>query len=542
MSSSFRGADLVARVLSRAGHSDIYSLSGNHIMPLYDAMFETKARIFHTRHEAATVHMADAHARLTSDVGIALVTGGQGHTNAVAGLTTAQCADAPVVLLSGHAPTTELGRGSFQEMAQADLARPVTKASTTAMRADRLGHDIAAAISTARSGRPGPVHLSLPSDLLEAKLDDAPGLYPAAEAFAGKQTSLSAADVSTVWDLIRTAQRPLLLAGPLLCTPRGRAAMRAASAALGVPVIGMESPRGINDPGLGAFADVLKDADLIVLLSKPHDFTLRFCAPPFVSAAARFVVLDPDAALVARLQREKGDRVAFAAQVDGPAALAQFAGLAPHAASDWLRDVAAAVAFRPQAWSTVTGSDGKIHPAELMRAVQATLDRSPKSVFISDGGEIGQWAQACVSAERRVINGVAGSIGAALPFALAARVVEKDAPVVAVMGDGTFGFHMAEIETAVRHALPFVCVIGNDARWNAEHQIQLRDYGANRAHSCALAPTRYEQVAIALGGHGEYVTQPQEMAAAFARALASGKPAVVNVMIDGLPAPVIRRS
>lgn len=542
MSSTFRGADLVARVLSRAGLSDIYSLSGNHIMPLYDAMFDTKARLYHTRHEVATVHMADAHARLTSDVGIALVTGGQGHTNAVAGLTTAQCADAPVVLLSGHAPTAELGRGAFQELAQADLARPVTKSSTTSTRADRLGHDLAEAIATARSGRPGPVHLSLPSDLLEAKLDDEPGLYPAAQAFDARQTQLSQADARAVWDIIRAAKRPLLLAGPVMCTPRGRAALRVASAALGVPVIGMESPRGINDPGLGAFADVLKDADLVVLLSKPHDFTLRFCAAPFVSASARFVVVDPDPALLARVQREKEGRIAFAALADGPAVLAQLEGLAAHPAADWMREVNAAVAHRPETWRTVTGSEGKIHPAELMRAVQARLDRSPRSVFIADGGEIGQWAQACVTSPRRVINGVAGSIGAALPFALAARVVERDAPVMAVMGDGTFGFHMAEIETAVRHALPFVCVIGNDARWNAEHQIQLRDYGAARAHSCALAPTRYEQVAVALGGHGEFVTHPQEIGPALDRAVASGKPAVVNVMIEGLPAPVVRRS
>lgn len=541
MSSSLRGADLVARVLARAGFADIYSLSGNHIMPLYDAMLDTQARLYHTRHEAAAVHMADAHARLTSDVGIALVTGGQGHTNAVAALTTAQCAEAPVLLLSGHAPTGELGRGAFQELAQAELAAPVTKASTMSTRADRLGHDIADAIATARSGRTGPVHLSLPSDLLEAKLDDDPGLYPAKSALARRQTALSGADVRTVWDLIRTARRPLLLAGPMLCTPQGRAALRAASEQLGVPVVGMESPRGINDPCLGAFTDVLKQADLIVLLGKPHDFTLRFCEPPFVHAAAQFIVIDPDAALVARVRREKGARVAFAAEADAAAVLAQLDGVPPHAAADWRREVAAAITHRPASWATDSGSDGKIHPAALMRAVQQSLGKNPNSVFISDGGEIGQWAQACVAAPRRVINGVAGSIGAALPFALAARVVEKTAPIVTVMGDGTFGFHMAEIETAVRHALPFVCVVGNDARWNAEHQIQLREYGAARAHSCGLAATRYDRVAEALGGHGAFVTAPDEIAPALERAIASGKPAVVNVMIEGLPAPVIRR-
>jgi acetolactate synthase-1/2/3 large subunit len=177
----------------------------------------------------------------------------------------------------------------------------------------------------------------------------------------------------------------------------------------------------------------------------------------------------------------------------------------------------------------------------LMREIARVVETTPGAVFISDGGEIGQWAQAGVAPTRRIINGVAGSIGAALPFALAARVVERDAPVVAVMGDGTFGFHMAEIETAVRHRLPFVAVIGNDARWNAEHQIQLRTYGAARAHSCSLDATRYDQVAVALGGHGALVTEVDDVDPALKAALASGKPAVVNVMIEGLPAPVIRR-
>ena len=544
MSSTLRGADLLARVLAGAGFRDIYSLSGNHIMPLYDALFDTDVRLYHTRHEAAAVHMADAHARLSGTVGMALVTGGQGHTNAVAALTTAQCAEAPLVLLSGHAPTDELGRGAFQELAQVDLARPVCKAAWMVERADRLGHDLAKAVRIAHSGRPGPVHLSLPSDLLEAALDDSAALWPSKNDFARQSTPLPPADVSRLRTALAAAKRPLIIAGPMLCTPHGRRTCIAAQAALGVPVIGMESPRGINDPSLGAFAEVLQEADLVVLLGKPHDFTLRFCAPPFVAASARIAVVDPEAALIARVEREKAGRIELAAQADADAALAalQAAADAPVGDAGWLHAVAQAVAFRPAAWAGVTGDEARIHPMALMREIARVADAHDDAVCIADGGEIGQWAQAGVPATRRVINGVAGSIGAALPFALAARVVEPKAPVIAVMGDGTFGFHMAEIETAVRHGLPLVCVIGNDARWNAEHQIQLRTYGAARAHSCSLAPTRYDQVATALGAHGEQVTAADAVAPALARALASGRPAVLNVMIEGLPAPVVRRS
>lgn len=541
-SRKFRGADLLAGALERAGLTDIYSLSGNHIMPLYDAVFGTKLKLVHVRHEAATVHMADAHARLSGRCGVALVTGGQGHTNAVAALTTAQCAESPLVLLSGHAPVTELGRGAFQELAQADLARPVTKASWMAARAENLGHDLAKAVRIAVSGRPGPVHLSLPSDLLEAAIDDGAPLHPTAADFARRTKPVAPEDAAKLVALLGAAKRPLILAGPMLCTPEGRRQAATLEAHLGVPVVGMESPRGINDPSLGAFADVLKLADLVLLLGKPHDFTLRFAEAPVVAADARFAVIDPEPALIDRVRREKPGRVEMALEADVDAFIAAVTASSPAARDGgWLSDVAEATRYRPAAWPRMDGVPGALHPLQLCRAVQGLIDRDPDSIFISDGGEIGQWAQAGVTARRRVINGVAGSIGAALPFALAARTVEPKAPVVAVMGDGTFGFHMAEIDTAVRHGLPFVCVVGNDARWGAEHQIQLRDYGAARAHGCSLLPTRYDQVAVALGGHGEFVTDAADLAPALARAADSGKPAVVNVMIEGVPAPVIRR-
>ncbi len=545
MSRAFRGADLLAAALASAGVKAIFTLSGNHIMPVFDALLDTKIDLIHVRHEAAAVHMADAFARLTGEIGVALVTGGQGHTNAVAALTTAQCAEAPILLLSGHAGLKELGRGAFQELAQVELARPVTKASWLVRSAARLGHDIAEAIRIAKSGRPGPVHLSLPVDLLEALLPDAPSLWPSPAALAIDAQHLSTAAAENIATALARAKCPLILAGPVLCTPHGRVVLAELQVASGIPVLGMESPRGINDPSLGAFADILREADLIVLLGKPHDFTIRFGAPPFVSQKAQFIVLDPEADLIERAKREQGERVILSAVSDARSAaicLTTVLGEKLHPSHAWRDEVLAATSYRPQHWRTIRGKHGAVHPIELCRAVQAVIDRDPNTIFIADGGEIGQWVQSGVIARRRVINGVAGSIGAALPFAAAARVVEPNAPIVAVMGDGTFGFHMAELDTAVRHGLPYVAVVGNDATWGAEHQIQLRDYGKERTHSCSLLPTRYDQVATALGGHGEYVTDGDALGSAIERAIASGKPACVNVMIEGLAAPQIRRA
>jgi acetolactate synthase-1/2/3 large subunit len=239
-----------------------------------------------------------------------------------------------------------------------------------------------------------------------------------------------------------------------------------------------------------------------------------------------------------------GDRLQLTAAADVPGALRGLCGAAaaPFGPNAWLDEVLQALAWRPPAWARASSSmPGRLHPVQALQPLQALLSSHPRSVLVCDGGEFGQWAQAVLHAPRRLINGVAGAIGSALPYAVAARLGEPEAPVVAVMGDGTFGFHMAEIDTAVRCGAPFVALIGNDARWNAEHQIQLREYGPGRLIGCELLPTRYDLVCSGLGGHGEWVTEAAQLPPALHRAQASGKPACVNVMIEGLAAPAQRR-
>jgi acetolactate synthase-1/2/3 large subunit len=481
----------LARSLAAAGVRHLFALSGNHVMPVFDAALDAGLQLIHVRHEAAAVHMADAWGRLTGEPGIALVTGGPGHANAVGALYTALASESPLVLISGHAPLGELGKGAFQEMDQAAMAAPVTKASWTVQSADMLATDIVRAWREAKSGTPGPVHLSIPNDVLDTSVD-AP--IPTSAHFAvpdeqpGENYSLGA------------AQRPLIIAGPAAM----RKGTRELEEATGIPVIGMESPRGVNDPSLGHLAEVLARADLVLLLGKRVDFTLKF-GKAFAPGCR-----------VVDVRTLKG--VSFGK-------------------GEWLDEVHAALRYRPPEWRTVQSKrEGPIHPVTLCREVQPLLDKRD-AILVSDGGEFGQWAQACLSAPRRLINGPAGSIGSALPFAAAAKLAHPSATVVAMLGDGTLGFHLSELDTAVRHGLGYVAVIGNDATWNAEYQIQLRAYGSERAKGCELLPTRYGAVAQALGAHGEDVDRPGELQDALRRAVASGKPACVNVMIERLAAP-----
>ena len=538
------GADNFIKALELAGVSKIFTLSGNHIMPVYNAIFDSNIELIHTRHEAAAVHMADAWARLTGEVGIALVTGGPGHANAVSALYTASMAESPVVLISGHAPLNQLGKGAFQEMAQAAIAAPLTKASWTCQRVEDIASDIAKAIRIAKSGRPGPTHLSLPSDVLESAAPINMSL-PSMKMFLAEQNQADLSEISKILSVLMAAKKPLILVGPMMLSKAGRKQLQLLEESLNIPVIGMESPRGIGDPSLGAFSEVLSSADCILLLGKKLDFTLKFGNTPGINQECTFLQIDPEEAEIERVKNAVGNRLKSAFICDTPAAINALLSAKPLKHQDvdgWLQEVASAIAYRPAAWKELAPRDGRLHPTQIFLPLQELLDSHPDSILVSDGGEIGQWAQACLRAPNRILNGVAGSIGAGLPFALAARVAKPNVPIIAVMGDGTFGFHSAEIDTAVRYGLDFVLLIGNDARWNAEYQIQLKDYGKDRTIGCELLPSSYEKVCQAFGGHGELVTNSDEMLPAVKRAIASKLPSCLNILIEGLAAPNIKRA
>src|SRR5262245_13143326 len=274
MSKELRGADIVARSLARLGVKPVFTLSGNHIMSVFDAALDAGLDLVHVRHEAAAVHMADAWGRLTGEPGIALVTGGPGHANAVGALFTALAAESPMVLLSGHAATWELGRGGFQEIRQADMAAPVTKASWTSTSPKMLGRDMGEAIRIATSGRPGPVHVSIPSDVLDARVAADAVAWPTLP--RRTRPGIDAAAPDAVLAALGAASRPLIVAGPMMGNVAGRELLARLEAATHTPCVIVEIARGMADATLGAFADVAKRVDLVVLLGKALDFTLQW--------------------------------------------------------------------------------------------------------------------------------------------------------------------------------------------------------------------------------------------------------------------------
>ena len=534
------GAELLIESLIAAGVKHLFSLSGNQILSLYDASIGRDINLLHTRHEAAAVHMADGWGRLTEQPGIALLTAGPGHCNAISALYGALMAESPVVLLSGHSPHAQIGSGAFQEIDQVATAKPVTKAAWLVEDPNHLDEAITAALSLACEGRPGPVHLSLPADVLEATAS--PHSLQETDRDTASTGDASASDVEDILRQLMTATRPLILVGPAMGRPLRWTEVEQLSKITGIPALPMESPRGVNDPWLHQATNCLSKADLVLLVGKKLDFSLRFGQPPFFSEGCRFIQIDADAS---QLRSEQPSVLAIHAEPTDivrqlTAAAQALDGLQEEGRYDsWRAEVTAARRATPPEWAQLRNSVAQpIHPLRVCEAFQPFLDDG--AVFVSDGGEFGQWVQAGLEAEPRLINGPAGSIGSSIPMGLAAKLAHPQRPVFVFLGDGTFGYHAMEFDTALRYNLPIIAVVGNDARWNAEHQLQIQNYGEERTVGCELLPSRYEKVIEALGGHGEFVQHPDDLTPAVERALASGLPTCINIAIESVSAPTFR--
>ncbi|HUX86135.1 MAG TPA: thiamine pyrophosphate-binding protein [Chloroflexota bacterium] len=531
---SLNGAAVLVDALHTAGVHQVFTLSGNQILSIYDACLDRGIRLFDTRHEAAAAHLADASARLTGEPGVCLVSAGPGHTNALTGVANAALAESPVLWLSGGSDLKLTGTGAFQEMDQIGIARTVCKSAWRVEDLATLPRLLARAWRTMLEGRPGPVHLTLPADLLRASLS-APPTMPEAAAF---QPTLRPADptlVKRALRLLAEAKRPVVLAGPSVGRGANRDRLERFSGQTGVPWFPLESPRGIGDPALHHLGSTLREAD-VALLFGHLDFTVPWPGMPSLGGATRLIQVTP-------VSVSSGARRAVAFEIEGDAG----------PVLDQLLDQAGSHSWNVDAWRRLINTrrnenqgafgdfersdDVPLHPFRVVAEVRKLL---PVGTTVSiDGGEFAQWARWALgeNAFPTLLNGKLGMIGPAIPFAIAAALICPDHPSVAFLGDGTFGFHAMEFDTAVRHGIPFVAIVGNDAAWAAERHRQVALYGESRVVASELRPARYDEVVRALGGHGEFVERPEQLGPAVQRALASRKPACVNVIIRSVPSP-----
>lgn len=532
--SGVTGATILVGALRGAGVERLFTLSGNQILPVYEACLDAGIAVTDTRHEAAAAHMADAWARLQGEPGVCLVSAAPGHANAVTAIANAATSESPVLWLSGGADRAGRGRGGFQEFDQLGVAAPVCKAAWRVDDVRELPGLVARAWRLMLEGRPGPVHLTLPGDLLAEGVDNPPPA-PAADDFRPRLRTADPALVDRALDRLAGARRPVVLASPAATAAGAGEQLRAFGAATGLPWFELNSPRALNDPALQGLAATLRGADVVLLLA-PQDYVVAFAGPGAFAPDATLIQVAPDAA---ELGRNAPPALGLEGDL-GPVLRQLLDGAAERGwdTGTWQGELAAARAAGRARYAEAERSDERpLHPLRLATEVRSLLP--PDTVVIEDGGEFCQWARWAFGdwTGPTLLNGKLGMIGPGIPFALAAALARPGTPPVAFVGDGTFGFHGMEFDTAVRHGLPFVAIVGNDAAWAAERHRQLSKYGPGRIVAGDLLPTRYDEVARALGAWGECVREPGELRPALERALASGRPACVNVFIRSVPSP-----
>jgi acetolactate synthase-1/2/3 large subunit len=539
------GGQLICKALKLQGVRNIFGLAGDHILPTLDAMADEDFRIIDTRHEQAAVHMADAWSRLTETPGICMYTT-PGFANAIPGLANAMHSEAPVISIAGCADAHDLGRGAQQEIDQVAMAGPICKGSFMVHDVRRIPEFIARATRLAFSGRRGPVHLTIPIDLQEQSVDEEQVIFRAQDESRGKPKVLAEpALVRQAVELLRQAQKPLLIAGSAAGYTLSGESLQRFIETTRLPVLTEEQSRGlISDEhpyafgfferGLNRAAGKVRDADAVLLLGRKQDFTIGFCRPPHIAADARIIQIDPSPAEIGR-NRE----VAAGMIGDVSSVLDQLTHEAKNYTWNelpWLEELRAARRAQAQWADSLARSETPMHALFVHKAVQSI--RQPDDCLVFDGGDFCHFGRAYLPAlkpKRWLYVSSLGMLGSGLPCALAAKLAYPDSRVIMLGGDGSFGFNAMEFDTAVRHKLNVVAILGNDSAWGIDRQIQLGLYG--RSVATDLLQTRYDQVVQGLGGYGEFVARAEELESALRRAFAAGKPALLNVAVRQVVSP-----
>ena len=544
------GAHLMVRALKLEGIKKIFTLVGDTILPLVDAAEDEGIEFIGTRHEAAAMHMADAWARVTGEPAVALFTGGPGFSNAISALPNVYTAESPVIFISGSSPLSLKGMYSFQEIDQVEMAAPVTKGSWLVHDRRRIPDFVSRAFRTALSGRPGPVHLTVPLDIQEqvASEDELPRYNPGEYRTRGR----SEGDPKLIQEaiaLLNGAERPVVVVANPARYSLPPAVLEEFIEVSGLPVFTIEQARGLisddhplcfgyADRAINGAARRFSEADVVLLLGKRLDFRYSFGHSPFFHPDANLIQVDPEPTEIGRNRGVSlgvvGDIGAVVRQLEVAAKVRKWdqGRLSPWLDTlredrrKWIEDLE----------SNAT-DDLPLHPIRVFKELKGLADGN--TILIFDGGDYVQWGRSYLPARglgRWMRLGPLSQLGCGIPYAMAAKLARPDARVLLFIGDGSFGFYGMEYDTAIRHNIPFTTILGNDSLWGIDRNFQLAYYG--RAVATDLRSVRYDKVVEALGGHGEYVEKAEDIVPAIERATESEKPSLVNVVIKSVRSPL----
>ena len=530
------GGALLARTLSEVTDV-VFTLHGGHLDSFFQGCAEYGIRLVDFRHEAAAVNAADAYARMTGRLGVAAITSGPGFTNGLAGISNAYADGSPVLVITSSPPLGELETRELQGgIDQVAVARPVTKWAHRITSAQRAADLAGLAVRHALGGRPGPVLLELPIDVAFTPVDES-RLSSSGVPAIGPRAVPAASTVAAAAALLRGATRPALVVGEGALWSDDPDAIVEFAERAGIPMFysgparrSLPADHPLNAHAVGSlFALGANGPDVLLLLGAPMGIFTGGAAVAL--PGAKVIAVDADAADIGRLRRvelaAEGDCGAFAR------ALLGVPGSWPDT-SEWLdRATWAHRAVESAFLEAPTMVDGRIHPYHAAKAALAALE--PGCIVVQDGGEAQCWAgTAEAHAKPLAVLGLGyqGHLGISTGYSIGAQIAEPDRQVLVITGDGAIGFNIQELDTMVRHGLPIVTVVFANDTWGMSIHGQEAVFGTGRDLVTRLAPTRYEDVAMAFGGHGERVTDPNEVGPAVQRAFASGKAAIVNVVIS----------
>ncbi|MBR0654576.1 thiamine pyrophosphate-binding protein [Plastoroseomonas arctica] len=526
------GSQLVGQALKRLGVDTFFFLMGAPMLQAEKACIDLGIRGIDVRHEQAAAMMAHAYARLRNVPGVCMACSGPGALNLGTGLANALVDCAPVVALGGSSPVREYGTGAFQEFDQLAAMKPLTKWAERVYETRRIPEMIATAFRIATSGKPGPVYLDLPGDVLFAAIEEADVVWPA-EPGPRPRPAADPAQIAQAVAMLAEAERPVIISGSGVLWSGAAETMQAWVEQSGIPFYTTPQGRGVvpEDHAL-AFANArsaaLREADLVLVLGTRLNYVFGHGKPPRFAKNAKLIRIDIDPAEIAATPQ-----VTLGICADLRVALEQLSaaatGIAPARYAAWTRHLAEIEATKAPASEVALATDQTpIHPLRLCREIRDFLPRD--AILCVDGQEILNYGRQTIpthTAGHRLNSGPFGIMGVGLPFGLGAKAAKPDKMVLVLHGDGSFGLNAMELDTAVRHGLPVIVVISLNGGWTADPD--------RSKPGRELGYTRFDAMAEALGCHGEFVERPEDIAPALARAaeaVAAGRPALVNVVTD----------
>ena len=529
MAERLEGGRLAAQAIAAEGVDTIFTLSGGHVMPIYEGCRLEGIRVVDVRHEQSAAHAAEAWGRVRRSCGVAVVTAGPGVTGTVTAVANAFAAQAPLLVIGGARPLAQAERGALQELDQLSVMKPITKWAAVCPSTERIPEYVAIAFRHALAPPYGPVYLELPMDILfaEAAADRQP-----APARVDARAGGDSAAVERAGILLSEAERPAIVAGSGIWWDGAAEALDALARHGAIPVFLNGAGRGSLPPDhpflfQHARKPALAEADVVCVVGAALDFRLgygSFEAPTLVHVHG-----DP---------RELGRNRVPGVAITGDCRLVLetlWPLVRPQSdRTGWLESLRGV----ERAWWDAHKHEVESEAAPLNHyRLGAELDRilEPGTVVIGDGGDV-------VAAVSRVLRvhrpghwldpGPFGCLGVGPGYALGVSAAGFGDAIVVVMGDGAFGLNGLDYDTLVRFDMPAVRVIGNDAAWGEIRIPQIGLYGNEGEIATRLAPSRYDWICEIFGGHAEHVERPDDLRPALERALGAGEPAIVNVMLD----------